>query len=150
MCVQQDRLVTGSVQKPNTMVVFGPMIDSPTAHPDTVLTMLVNLETALNSFGMQYTNITVDLQLHQTACLVKWNDPLRWTNVIPHPGMMHTLTSFLGHMYNEAGEEQKPLGEVDGEETNKHKEEGERRRRLDEADRKKIAVQLEKYSRQTQ
>ena len=50
----------------------------------------------------------------------------------------------IEHMYNEAGEEQKPHGEVDGEEKNKHKEEGEGRRRLDEADRKKIAVELEK------
>ena len=52
----------------------------------------------------------------------------------------------MEHMYNEAGEEQKPYGEVDGEEKNKHKEEGEGRRRLDEADQKKIAVELEKYS----
>ena len=72
------------------------MIDSPPAHPDTVLTTLVNLERALNSFGMQYTHITVDLQLYQTACLVQGNDPLRWTNVILHPDMMHTLMSFLG------------------------------------------------------
>ena len=93
---QQDRLVAGSVQKPKTLVVFGPMIDSPLAHPDTVLTTLVNRERALNSFGMQYTHIPVDLQLYQTACLVQWNDPLRWTNVILHPGMMHTLMRFLG------------------------------------------------------
>ena len=52
----------------------------------------------------------------------------------------------MEHMYNEAEEEQKPHGEVDGEEKNMHKEEGEGRRRLDEADRKKIAVELEKYS----
>ena len=52
----------------------------------------------------------------------------------------------MEHMYNEAGEEQKPHGEVDGEEKNKHKEEGEGRRRLDEADRKEITVELEKYS----
>ena len=52
----------------------------------------------------------------------------------------------MEHMYNEAGEEQKPHGELDGEEKNKHNEEGEGRRRLDEADRKKIAVELEKYS----
>ena len=52
----------------------------------------------------------------------------------------------MEHMYNEAGEEQKPHGEVNGEEKNKHKDEGERRRRLDAADRKKIAVELEKYS----
>jgi len=74
---QQDRLVAGSVQKPKTLVVFGPMIDSPPAHLDTVITTLVNLVRALNSFGMQYTHITVDLQLYQTACLVQWNDPLR-------------------------------------------------------------------------
>ena len=49
-------------------------------------------------------------------------------------------------MYNETGDEQEPHGEVDGEEKNKHKEEGEGRRRLDEVDRKKIAVELEKYS----
>ena len=50
----------------------------------------------------------------------------------------------IEHMYNEPGEEQKPHGEVDGEEKNKHTEEGEGRVRLDEADRKKIAVELEK------
>ena len=52
----------------------------------------------------------------------------------------------MEHMYNEAGKEQKPHCEVDGEGKNKHKEEGEGRRRLDEVDRKKIAVELEKYS----
>ena len=51
----------------------------------------------------------------------------------------------MEHMYNEAGEELKTHGEVDGEK-NKHTEEGEGRRRLDEAERKKIAVELEKYS----
>ena len=50
----------------------------------------------------------------------------------------------MEHMYNEAGEGQKPHGEVDGEEKNKNKEEGEGRRRLDDADRKKIVVELEK------
>ena len=72
------------------------LVQTITSHPDTALTTLVNLEGAFNSFGMQYTHITVDLQLYQTACLVQWNDPLRWTNVILHPGMMHTLMSFLG------------------------------------------------------
>ena len=51
----------------------------------------------------------------------------------------------IEHMYNADEVEQKPHGAVDGEEKNKHKEEGEGRRRLDEADRRKIAVELEKY-----
>ena len=58
---QQDRLMAGSVKKPNTLVVFRQMIGSPPAHPNTVITTLVNLERALNSFGMQYTHITVGL-----------------------------------------------------------------------------------------
>ena len=87
---QQDRFMAGSAQKPKTLVVFGPMIDSPPAHPDTVITTLVNLERVLNSFWLQYTHIKGDLQLYQAACLVQWNDPLRWTNIILHPGMMHS------------------------------------------------------------
>ena len=58
---QQDRLVAGSAKKPNTLIVFRPMVDSPPAHPDTVITTLVNLERALSRFGMKYTHITVDL-----------------------------------------------------------------------------------------
>lgn len=49
-------------------------------------------------------------------------------------------------MYSEAGDEEKPHGGADGEEKNKYKEEGEGRRRLDEADRRKIAAELEKYT----
>ena len=49
---QQDRLVAGSAQKPKTLVVFGPMIDSSPTHPDNVIITLVNLERALNTFGM--------------------------------------------------------------------------------------------------
>ena len=74
----------------------GPMINSLPAHPDTVLTTLVYLERTLNTFGMQYIHLSVDLQLYQTACLVQWNDLQRWTNLILHTGMMHTLMSFLG------------------------------------------------------
>ena len=56
------------------------------------------------------------------------------------------LNIAMDHMNNEAGVEQKPYGEVDGEEKNKHKDEGKGRRRLDVANWKKIAVKLEKYS----
>ena len=49
-------------------------------------------------------------------------------------------------MYDEEGEEQMPNGRAYGKENkNKHKKEGEGRR-LDEADQRKIAVELEKYS----
>ena len=93
---QQHRLEGSSVQKPKTLVVFGPMIDSLPSHPDTVLTTLVHLEKCLTTFGMQYIHVTVDLQLYQSMCLVQWSDPEQWSNLILHSGMMHTLMSFLG------------------------------------------------------
>ena len=57
-----------------TLVMFGSKIESPPAHPDTVITTLVNLERALNSFGIQFTHVTVDLQLYQTACIVQYSN----------------------------------------------------------------------------
>ena len=77
-------------------MVFGPLLDTPPAHPDTVMTTLVYLEKTLKTFGMQYAHISVDLQLYQISCLVQWSDPYRWKSLVLHPGIMHTLMSFLG------------------------------------------------------
>ena len=85
-----------STKKQKTLVVFGPLLDAPPAHPDTVLTTLIYLEKTLNTFGMQYEHLSVDLQLYQKSCLVQWSDPCRWKSLVLHPGMMHTLMSFLG------------------------------------------------------
>ena len=49
-------------------------------------------------------------------------------------------------MCSDAGDEESPLSGVDKEKDNQHKEEGEGRRKLDEADRRKITVELEKYT----
>ena len=93
---QQDRLIPNTEKKPKTVFVLGPMIDAPPAHPDTVLTTLITLERSLLSFGMQYIHLTIDLQLYEIACLIQWNDQERWRHLILHPGMMHTLMSFIG------------------------------------------------------
>ena len=85
-----------STKKPKTLVVFGPLLDAPPTHPDTVMTTLVYLENTSKNFGMQYAHISVDLQLYQISCFVQWNDPYRWKSLVLHPGIMHTLMSFLG------------------------------------------------------
>ena len=87
---------SASTKKPRTLVVFGPLLDALRAHPDTVLTTLIYLEKTLNTFGIQYAHLSVDLQLYQISCLVQWSDPCRWKSLVLHPGMMHTLMSFLG------------------------------------------------------
>ena len=85
-----------STKKPKSLMVFGPLLDAPPAHPDIVLTKLVYLENTSKTFGMQYAHISVDLQLYQISCIVQWSGPYRWKSLVLHPGIMHTLMSFLG------------------------------------------------------
>ena len=55
------------------------------------------------------------------------------------------LNIAMEDMYSDAGDEENPLSGADKEKDNQQKEEGEGRRKLDEADRRKITVELEKY-----
>ena len=84
-------------QKPKTTFVFGPMIDSPPAHPDTALTTLKHLKKCLTAFGIDYIRVTIDMQLYQVMCMIKWSDPKTWTNLVLHPGIMHALRSFFSY-----------------------------------------------------
>ena len=38
----------------------------------------------------------MDMQLYMVACQIKWSDGEQWKHVVLHPGMMHTLMSFIG------------------------------------------------------
>ena len=60
-----------STKKPKTLVVFGPLLDAPPAHPDTVMTTLIYLENTSKTSGMQYAHVSVELQLYQISCLVQ-------------------------------------------------------------------------------
>ena len=262
---QQDWLAAGSAQKLKTLVVFGPMIDSPPARPDTVITTLMYIQRTLNSLGCsrpptvsdcmpspmerasvldeRHTSPGYDACSHEFPGLYRntddasgvdiligaafagitsivngkaWANALRayrliiavllqnfyssgaktyaelcvyletarehptgrlWMDCLIKPTQVcrsvwradiyqarEGFWRYEGH-FNEhrasgcvrppwhchrtyvqwRWEEQKPHGGADGEEKNKHKEEGEGRRRLDEADRRKITVELEKY-----
>lgn len=85
-----------SATKPATVYLFGPLVDAPPAHPDTVLTTLVYTQKALTDLGMNFANLSVDMQLYIVAQQIKWSDPDRFVNVILRPGAMHILMSFLG------------------------------------------------------
>ena len=92
----QDRNGCDSVPKPKTKRAFGPLLDSPPAHPDTVLSTITYLDTSLRRLGMSYSHMTFDMQLYQIACLIKWSDPQQWSSVVLSPGMMHIVMSFIG------------------------------------------------------
>ncbi len=45
---------------------------------------------------MNYSNISVDIQLYITALKIKWIELWKCVKVIPHPGAMHIIMSFMG------------------------------------------------------
>ena len=79
-----------------TRYIYGPLIDAPPSHPDTVLTSIMYIENFIKSHGQTYVHLSVDMQLFKVAMQIKWSDPTRWKHLIVRPGGMHTLTSFLG------------------------------------------------------
>jgi hypothetical protein len=79
-----------------TRYIYGPLIDAPPSHPDTVLTSLKYIEEFIKSHGQKYMHLVVDLQLFKVAIQIKWSDPTRWKYLLVRPGGMHTLMSFLG------------------------------------------------------
>ena len=61
-------------------------------------TMALKMKTTLKTFSMQYAHLSVDIQLYHIyiSCIVQWSDSYSWTSLVLHPGMMHTLMSFIG------------------------------------------------------
>ena len=87
--------------KPPTTYMFGPLIDAPSSHPDTVLTTLSCLDKTLTELGMKTSNLSADMQLYILATLIKWaSHGNRFKSVILRPGGMHTLMSFNGCIGN--------------------------------------------------
>ena len=81
---------------PATVYLFGPLIDAPPSHPDTVLTSLLYMKTSLGELGMTCANLSIDMQLYMVGQQVKWWEPDRFKDVILRPGAMHIMMSFLG------------------------------------------------------
>ena len=75
---------------------FGPLIDAPPFHPDTILTTLDYCKNYLQSLGMSTVHITLDMQLYMVAIQVKWSDPEKWATLVIHPGESTVLCHFSG------------------------------------------------------
>ena len=87
---------TEGVLYPANTYVFGPLIDAPPSHPDTVLTTLTYMQRSLNDMGMEKVHLCMDMQLYAVTKQVCWNQPRKFQNVVVHPGGMHIIQSFLG------------------------------------------------------
>ena len=51
----------------STNYVFGPLLDSPPSHPDTVLTTLVYIEKFMQQHGVPTIHVSADMQLYKIA-----------------------------------------------------------------------------------
>ena len=58
--------------------------------------MAAQMKKTLKTFSIQNAHLSVDIQLYHIACIVQWSDSYCWTSLVLHPGMMHTLMSFIG------------------------------------------------------
>ena len=83
-------------EKPATTYLFGPVIDSPPSHPDTVLTSMCYMQKSMRNLGMKYTHLSPDMQLFIVASQIKWNNMEQFKDVILRPGVMHIIMSACG------------------------------------------------------
>ena len=82
---------TQGILKPATNYMFGPLIDAPPSHPDTILTTLTYMQRSLTDMGMKYVHLSMDMQLFAVTKQVCWNQPNQFQNMITHPGGMHII-----------------------------------------------------------
>lgn len=84
------------ILKSASIYMFGPLIDAPPSHPDTILTTLTYMQRTLNDMGMMYAHVSIDMQLFAVSKQVCWSKPHSLQNIICHPGGMHIMQSFIG------------------------------------------------------
>ena len=68
------RLSEEIVTKQASTYLLGPLINSPPAHPDTLLTLVVYMMKSLQELGMTYSQLSPDMQLYIQALQIKLSD----------------------------------------------------------------------------
>ena len=87
---------TEGVLKPASTYIFGPFIDAPPSHPDTIVPTLTYVQISLLDMGMAYVHLSVDMQLFVVTKQVCLHQQLQFQNVIVHPGGMPIIQLFIG------------------------------------------------------
>ena len=77
------------------MYLFGPLINAPPAHPDTVLTSVMYMMQSLTDLGMTYIHVSPDMQLYIQAMQIKWNEPQAFDKLILRLGVMRSVDDGL-------------------------------------------------------
>ena len=86
----------GHASKARTKAVYSPLIDLPPAEPTTMLTAMIEAQLLTNERGQAYTIFTNDQQLYRIVVDISWVYSELFLNLIPRPGGLHALMSFVG------------------------------------------------------
>ena len=78
------------------MYLFGPLINAPPAHPDTVLTSVMYMMQSLTDLGKTFIHLSPDMQLYIQAMQIKLNEPHAFDKLILRPGVMHIVQNVCG------------------------------------------------------
>ncbi len=86
----------GHTLKPQTNIVYLPLIDRPPADPATIMGAMVKAKKLTEDLGQKYTILTADQQLYRVAVHVLWENQGKFTNFYLRLGGMHLLMSYVG------------------------------------------------------
>lgn len=72
----------GDIPGVATHLVFGPLTDSPPAHPDTVLTTLLFTNEFMKQHNMPYIHLAPDMQLYKVIMQIKRSYLNHWNHLV--------------------------------------------------------------------
>ena len=78
-----------------SLFMLGHLLDSPPSHPDTIITCMDYMKQNMEDMDMEYVHISCDMQLYIPTVHIRWHNFMKYQNVIPHPGGMHIIMSYV-------------------------------------------------------
>ena len=88
--------VTGQSKKPQTSIMYRPLINKTPSDPSIMLTAMTYVELVTANAGQEVSVFTCDQQLYRVTLDIIWTNPERWKKFYPRLGGMHWVMSFSG------------------------------------------------------
>ena len=88
----------GHMPVPKTHIIYHPLIMGKPSNPSTVYTSIIKAKTITAAAGQKFTLYTADQQLFKVALHIKWDNPDKFSDLIPRLGGMHFLMNVIGYI----------------------------------------------------
>ena len=81
---------------PKTHIIYHPLIMGMPSNPSTAYTSIIKAKAITTAAGQKYKLYTADQQLFKVALHIKWDNPDKFSDLIPRLGGMHFLMNVIG------------------------------------------------------